>query len=133
MLLGVVPLLLDFLDVTADADAVDFPVGSEDANRDRNVVTAAGAVDDVLEQKRLALGFRNSTAELPAHQRVHLGILVDRPRNADQKAFLLESGDMRVQVRISEISHAFLQPSGAGLCVLVCGDTSHIIDARINL
>ena len=105
LLLGVVPFLLDVLDLAADADAVDLAVGGEDADRDRDVVAAAGAVDDVLEQESLALVFRNAAAELPAHQRVHLGVLVDRPLHANQQSVPLQGGDVRVQVRIAGVCH----------------------------
>ncbi len=98
LLLGAVPILLDVLDLAADADAVDFPVGSEDADGHRHVVAASGAVDDVLEQEALALVLRNAAAELPAHQRVHLRVLVDRALDAKQQTVLLQGGDVRVQV-----------------------------------
>ena len=105
MVLGVTPFLLDFLDLAADADGVDLPIGSEDADRNRDVVFAAFAVDDVLEQKRLAFGFRNAATELPAHQGVHLGVLVDRPLHADEEPLPIQFGDMRVQIRIAGVSH----------------------------
>ena len=111
----VIPFLLDLFDVAADADPVNLPVGGEDADGDRNVVAAALAVDDVLEQKRLALGLRNTAAELPAHQRMHLAVLVDRPLDADEQALFLQRRDVRVQVGVSGILHAFLQPFRAGL------------------
>ena len=107
MLLGVIPVLLDVLDLAADADAVDFAVGGQDAHRDRDVVPAAGAVDDVFEQKSLALRFRDAAAELPAHERMHLGVFVDRPLHADQQPLPLERSDMRMQVRIPRVFHFF--------------------------
>src|SRR5262249_51439435 len=106
MLLGMVPFLLDMIDVATDTNAVDLPIGGKDADRDRNVVAAARAVGDVLEQERLALRLRDASTELPAHERVHFGILVDRPLHANEEAVLLERGDMRVNVRISRAGHA---------------------------
>ena len=103
MLLGEIPLLLDVLDLAADAEAVDLAVGGEDADRDRNVVALPLGVGDVLEQKPLALRLRNAAAELPAHQRVHLGVLVDRPLHPHQMAVPLQRRDMRVQVGVGEV------------------------------
>src|SRR5262245_18326620 len=71
MLLGMVPFLVDMIDVATDTNAVDLPIGGKDADRDRNVVAAARAIGDVLEQERLALRFRDAAPELPAHERVH--------------------------------------------------------------
>ena len=62
----------------------------------------------------LALVFRNAAAELPAHQRVHLGVLVDRPLHAEEQTLLLQRRDVRVKVRVLQIVHASSQPSRAG-------------------
>ena len=105
MSFGVAPFLLDILDGAANTDGIDLAIGSEDADRNRDVIFAAGAVDDVLEQKCLALGFRNAAAELPAHQRVHLGVLVDRPLHADEQSLPIQLGDVRVQIRIAGVCH----------------------------
>ena len=117
MRFGVAPFLLDVLDGAADADGIDLPIGGEDADRDRDVVFSPRAVDDVLEQKRLALGFRNTAAELPAHQGVHLGVLVDRPLHADQQSLPLQFGDVRVQVRIAGVSHVRFSNRPCGMAV----------------
>jgi len=101
----VIPLLLDGLDVAADADAVDFTIGGEDPDRNRNVVASAGAVDHVLEQEPLALRFRDAAAELPAHQREHLGVFVDWPLHAEKQAIAFQGSDVGVQVRILWIFH----------------------------
>ena len=77
------PACVDFLERAADADAVDLLVGGKPADQHRNVVFAALAVDDVGEQKRLAVLLLDAAAELPAHQRVHLGVLVDRTIDRD--------------------------------------------------
>ena len=58
-----------------------------------NVVFAAAAVDDVLEQERLALALRQS-AELQPHQRMQFGILVDRRSDANKLAGLVETLDI---------------------------------------
>ena len=95
------PALVDLVETAADADAIDFAVGGEHADRDRNVVFAALAVDDVGEQERLAVLLLDAAAELPAHQRVHLGILVDRAVDGDQQAGRIERADVVVQVGIA--------------------------------
>ena len=94
------PARVDLLERAADADAVDFAVGGEPADQHRDVVLAALAVDDVGEQERLAVLLLDAAAELPAHQRVHLGVLVDRPVDRDQQPGLVERADVVVQVGI---------------------------------
>jgi hypothetical protein len=58
------------------ADAVDLGVGGQRAHDDVDVVAASAAVDHVREQEGLARVLRDAAAELPAHQRVQLGVLV---------------------------------------------------------
>ena len=94
------PAGVDLLERAVDADAVDFAVGGEPADQHRDVVLAALAVDHVGEQERLAVLLGDAAAELPAHQRVHLGVLVDRPIDPDQLPGLLERAHVVVQVRI---------------------------------
>ena len=72
------PARVDLLERAADADAIDLAIGGEPADQHRDVVLAPLAVDDVGEQERLAVLLGDAAAELPAHQRVHLGVLVDR-------------------------------------------------------
>ncbi len=94
------PALVDLLQLAADADPINFPVGGEHADGDRNVVFALLAVGDVGEQERLAVLLLDAAAELPAHQGVHLGVLVDRPVYGDEQAGRIERADVVVQVRI---------------------------------
>ena len=86
--------------LAADADAVDFAVGREPADQHRDVVFAALAVDDVGEQERLAILLLDAAAELPAHQRVHFRVFVDRAVDRDQQAGLVERADVIVQIGI---------------------------------
>ena len=58
------------------------------------------AVDDVGEQEGLAVLLFDAAAELPAHQRVHFGIFVDRPIDLDQQSRLVQRADVIVQVGI---------------------------------
>ena len=98
---GVVPLGLDVLDLRAHADAVDLRVGGDRADHDRHVVFAPAPVDDVGEQERLALVLVDAADELPAHQRMQFGILVDRPVDGAQQAALLQRLQMLVQIAIA--------------------------------
>src|SRR6266404_4851464 len=93
------PAFVDFVEPAADANAIDFPVRGEHTDRDRNVVFALLAVDHVGEQECLAILLLDAAAELPAHQRVHFGVLVDRPVDGDEQAGLIECLDVIVQVR----------------------------------
>ena len=94
------PARVDLVERAADADAVDFAVGGEPADQHRDVVLAALGVGDVGEQERLAVLLLDAAAELPAHQRVHLGVLVDRAVDADEQAGLLQRADVVVQVGV---------------------------------
>ena len=60
-------------------------------------------VDDVGEEERLALGLVHAADELPAHQRMQLGILVDRPVDGQEKSRLPERGQMLVQIGIETV------------------------------
>ena len=68
------------------------PLG-ERAHEHGNVVTAAPAVDHMLEQESLALAFRQSS-KLQANERVKLSVLVDRRRDADELFSLIQSRDV---------------------------------------
>ena len=57
---------------------IDLGRGRERADHHRHVVAAALGVDHVGEQERAALVLRHAAEELPAHQRMQLGVLVDR-------------------------------------------------------
>jgi hypothetical protein len=94
------PALRDRIERTAHAYAIDFPVGSKPADQHRNVVFSALAVGDIGEQESLAVPFLDAAAELPAHQWVHLGILVDGPRDRDQEPCRVERAHMIVQIGI---------------------------------
>src|SRR5258708_37185957 len=49
MAFGVIPLLLDGLDVAADAAAVDFTIGGQGPHRNRNAGAATGAGGPILQ------------------------------------------------------------------------------------
>src|SRR5205814_9781642 len=81
------------LQVAAHAEAVDLPAGGKRADHHRNVVLAPLAVDDVGEQERLPVPLLDAAAKLPADQRVHFRVLVDR---ADRKSTRLNSSHLGI-------------------------------------
>src|SRR6266849_5801132 len=74
-----VPGLVDSVQGTAHADAVDLPARGERADHDRDLVFASLAVGYVSEQERFSVRLLDTAAELPAYERVHFGVFVDRP------------------------------------------------------
>ena len=62
---------------------------------------AAFGVDHVVEEEGLAVGLGNAAAELPAHQWVQLGVLVDLAVNRDEQAGAVEFGQVFVQVAVA--------------------------------
>ncbi len=82
------------------ADAVDLGRCGIGADHHRQVVAPPLAIDDVGEEERLAVLLGDAAAELPAHQRVHLGVLVDRRVDAIEQPRLVEAVEMLVQVGI---------------------------------
>ena len=87
------PARVDLFERATDPDAINLAVGREPADQHRNVVLAAVRIGDIFEQKGLALALRQA-AELQPHQRMELGVLVDRHRHAHELAGLLEPFDI---------------------------------------
>ena len=81
---------LDLLDRPSHADRVDARRGAERPDRDRHVVAAAGRIDHVGEQEGAALILREAALELPARERMQLGVLIDRPIDARDQPLRLE-------------------------------------------
>jgi hypothetical protein len=50
------------------------------------------------EKKGASLVLGHAAQELPAHQRVQLGVLVDRPLDAHQQALRLEIGQVVLEI-----------------------------------
>lgn len=92
------PCCLDLFDWAAHADRIDFRRGGERADRDWNVIRPCARVDDIGEQKSAPLILPQSALELPAHQRVQLGILIDRAIDPDQQPALFERGKVRLKI-----------------------------------
>ena len=98
---GVNPGLLDLVDGHAHAERIDLAVGGQAAHQHRDVELAPLAVDHVGEQECLAVFFVDAASELPAHQRVHLGVLVDLALDLDQEAGLAQRLDVLVQIGVA--------------------------------
>ena len=80
---------------------VDRRIGGDGADHHRNIVFAAARIDDVGEQEGLTLRLVEAADELPAHQRVQLCILVDRPVDGAQQAALLKDVKMLVKIAVA--------------------------------
>ena len=104
------PGLADLVDGNPHADRIDRRVGRERADRDREVVAAPVGVDHVGEQERLAVGFRQAAAELPADQRVEHGILVHLAVDPVEQTGRVERREM-----VLEIGVAALVPAPIGI------------------
>ena len=120
---GAVPLGLNLIHRGIHAGAVDGAVGSQGAHHHRNLEFAALAIDDVVEQKGLALALGHAADELPAHQRMQLGILVDTTADDLQQTTLLQTIQMLMQVGIAEVFGTggdFAAGLGLGNCLGNC-------------
>ena len=97
----------DGLDRLSHPDGIDLRRGRERADHDRNIVTPALRVRHIGEQERAPLVFRHATEELPAHQRMQLGILVDGAIDANEQTIRLKIGQMLLEIE----PRAVLQPA----------------------
>ena len=94
------PARIDLFEWAADADPVDLAIGCKPADQDRYVVLASLAVGHIGEEERFAILLLDAAAKLPTHQRVHLGIFVDRTVDLDQQSCLIERSEMIVEIGI---------------------------------
>ena len=79
--------------------AVDRGGGRERADDDREVVSLRPErIDHVGEEKGPPRLLGEAADELPAHERVQLGVLVDRPVDPHEQAALLEARDMLLKI-----------------------------------
>ena len=93
------------------ADTVDRGIRRERPEHHGDVVMPSGRINDVGEQERLAVALRDTAAELPAHQRMHLGVFVDRRIDAPQQAGLFETVDVVVEVGVAALEHQVVPAS----------------------
>ena len=91
----------DLVERLAEADAVDVAVGGQPGDQHRAVEAPALAIGRLREQERLALLLRDAAAILPAHQRMHLGVFVDRLVDHDEQACARQRQHVLVQVGIA--------------------------------
>ena len=72
----------------------------------------AFAVGRIGEQESLALAFRDAAAILPAHQRMHVGIFVDRLVDDHKAAGAIKRQHVIVQIRIAALWMRFVAETG---------------------
>ena len=77
---------------------IDARRGRQRADRNRNVVTAAAGSTTLVNRKARRCVLAEPALELPAHQRMQLGVLVDRALDPHQQALCLERGQMRLEI-----------------------------------
>ena len=111
------PGLADVGDRLAHPDGVNLWRSGQSADGDRNIVTPSRAVDDVGEQESPALVFSEPALELPAHQRVQLAVLVDRPVDARHQAARIEQTQMLLKIE--------RRPAGGGAVRIFCRSIEH--------
>ena len=113
---GAVPLARNLVDRRPHADAVDRAVGRQRADHHRDVVAPVQAVGHVAEQEGAALVLVQPAAELPAHQRHHLGVLVDRLVHGQQQPGGLEGFEMFLQIGVAAVRarHGQFSPYNGG-------------------
>ena len=118
------PGFADLLDLAAHADGVDLRRRRQRADHDRNVVFAALGVGDVGEDEGAALVLRHAADELPAHQRMQLGVLVDRGVDARRPGRRLrdrrDAPGNRGEGRCGPNAHGELRRLGRACDVLNC-------------
>ena len=92
------PGFADLVHRLPHADRIDLGRGGERADHHRHVVAPALRVRHIGEQEGPPLVLGNAAQELPAHQRMQLGVLVDRPVDAHQQAVGLEVGEVLLEI-----------------------------------
>ena len=70
------------------------------------------SVSSPLEQERLAVALPDAAAELPAHQRVHLLVLVHLPRHPDQQAGVVQPLEVLVKIGIAPFRYCLRRARG---------------------
>ena len=93
------PCRPDVVDRTAHAERVDPGRCRERADRHRHVEAAAVGPYHVGEQERAPLLLVEAALELPAHQRMQFGVLVDLAVDAHQKAGRFQVREVLLEIR----------------------------------
>ena len=95
------PARPDLVERLAEADAVDVAIGSQAGDQHRRLEAPAFAIGRLREQERLAVLLCDAAAILPAHQRMHLGVLVDRLVHHDEELLARQCEHVLVQIGIA--------------------------------
>ena len=98
---GLDPGRADLVKRLAEADAIYIAVRRQARDQHRYIEATAFGIGRLREQERLAFRLGNAPAILPAHQRVHLGVFVDRLVDNDEQAFARKREHVLVQVGIA--------------------------------
>jgi hypothetical protein len=97
----------DLVERAAEAKAIDFRIGSEPGDEDGDIVTGGFAIGGLREQECSPVGLGDTAAILPTHQRMHLGIFVDRLIDDDQQPGAVQGQHMIVQIGIAALAAVF--------------------------
>ena len=89
--------------LTLQPQAIDVARGGEPPDESRMRVLPSLRVDDVLEEKRLAVLFFDAPAELPADERMHLGVFVDLFTNANELPVLFQDAEELSQIGVAAL------------------------------
>jgi hypothetical protein len=95
---GLLPRRANIFHLLAHADRINPRRGRERAHHHGHVVAPPLGIDDMGEQEGAPFVFRHAAEELPAHQRMQLGVFVDRPVHPDKQALALQLGEMLLEI-----------------------------------
>ena len=127
---GLDPSLPDLVQRLAEADAIDLAVRRQAGHQHGYVEASALGIRGMGEQECLALRLGNAAAILPAHQRVHFGVFVDRLVDDEQQSLACKRKHMLVQVGIA--ARMPRRPVAVALERLQCAARSSIIHWRLR-
>src|SRR5262249_42282963 len=91
----------DLIERHAHADAVHLAARRQSRGEDGGIEAGPVAVGRLSEQECLAVLLLDAAAKLPAHQRMHLGVFVDRLVHYDEQPLAREPAHVIVQVGIA--------------------------------
>ena len=80
------------------ADGIDRGRGGKRTDHDRNVVATAFRVRHIGEHEGPPLVLGNAANELPSHQRMQLGVLVDGSIDAHQQTIGFQVGEVLLEI-----------------------------------
>ncbi len=108
------PGLADGIDRLPHADGVDLGGRRERSHYDRDIVMPPLGVRHIGEKECASLVFGHAAQELPAHQRVQLGVLVDGAIDSHEEAPRLKVGEMVLKIEPRTVLQSALT-RGSGL------------------